>query len=206
MSEPFGAKRERQMNLDRPSKGEVIANVSALLLFAFTFLDWYGQKQDEAGSSLLFYLNLFVHSLNAWEALAVTPIFLMLTVAIATGASRLALLGSDWEPPIPRNAAVAALGAISSLLILYRIIFPPHLENIDGVSFHAVAEPGVFLALAAALGVALGGCLAMREEGISFFDLRALRHQKKGHAHPRERACRPGEPTGQHSDRASLDP
>lgn len=153
------------MDRNRLNLGETIAGVSAVLLFAFTFFDWYGHEQFKSTSNLLSYLNLFTQNLNAWEALDVIPIFLALTIAVATGAARLALLGSPWEPPIPRNAAAAVLGAISSALILYRIVFPPGLEDIDGVRFHAAPQLGIYLALAAAVGIAFGGGLAISQQG-----------------------------------------
>lgn len=156
------------MNLDRPTNGTKIASVSASLLFASMFLNWYGYEQDEPTSNLLSYLNLFArHGANAWETLDVIPIVLAVTIAVATGAARLALLGSDWGPPIPRSAAAAVLGAISFLLILYRIVFPPGLPDISHIPFHATPELGIYLALLPALGIAFGGYWTMREEGTS---------------------------------------
>jgi hypothetical protein len=77
---------------------------------------------------------------------------------------------------------VAVLGIVSVLLILFRIVDPPNFgseENtqLEGVvfQFEGTVQLPMFLALAAAAGIALGGCLAMRGEGISLADLRVRR-------------------------------
>jgi hypothetical protein len=153
------------MDRDRLRFGEKIAGISAILLFAFMFLDWYSFRFIQE-SNLLSYLNLFIDNGNAWRALGVIPFVLEGTIAIALVVVLLALLGSRWEAKIPAGLAVAVLGAVSFLLILYRIIDPPLYEEARGYRFDSTALLGIYLALAAAGGIALGGCWAMREERI----------------------------------------
>jgi hypothetical protein len=161
------------MNLGRLSKGEGIAGLSAILLFVSLFLDWY---RFEQGGNLLVLVELFVMSGSAWETLGAIPFVLALTIAATVGVCLLAVGGSRWDPAVPPSAWVAVLGAISFVLILYRIVIPPGLEEISpGIPFYARPELGIYLALLAALGIAFGGCLAMWEEGGLRLDLRRLR-------------------------------
>jgi hypothetical protein len=161
------------MNLGRLSKGQGIAGISAVLLFVSMFLDWY---RFEQGGNLLVLVELFVMSGSAWETLGAIPFVLALTIAITVGACLLALGSSRWDPVVPPSAWVAVLGAISFVLILYRIVFPPGLEEVSpGIPFYARPELGIYLALLAAMGIALGGCLAMWEEGGLRLDVRRLR-------------------------------
>lgn len=152
------------MDLDRLSTGEKIAGGSAVLLFIFMFFDWF--KVEVSGSSGLFSVSA---GGSAWEALDVIPIILMIAVVVAVGVAVVRLTDAVLEPPISVNAIVAILGAISVLLILYRIIDPPSAGDIPGVDVNPAV--GIFLGLIAAVGIAYGGYRAMQEEGTSFGDL-----------------------------------
>lgn len=167
------------MRIDRLSNGERISAGSAVLLFVFMFFRWYGVGIDER-PNLLFDLRLFEDGGNAWQTLDVTPIVLALVIAVAVGAAVRRLIGRDWEPPVSPGATVCVLGALAACLILMRIVFPPDLGGeVEGFTFEATLKVGIFLALAAACGIAIGGRRAMQEEGVSFADLRPLRHRDK---------------------------
>ena len=75
---------------------------------------------------------------------------------------------SDYEPPVSLNVAVAVLGGLSTLLILFRIVDPPGFGTFGGVSVDATLEFGIFLGLIAAAGIAYGGYRGMQEEGSTF--------------------------------------
>jgi hypothetical protein len=152
------------MDLDRLSTGEKIAGGSAVLLFIFMFFDWF--KVEVSGSSGLFSVSA---GGSAWDALNVIPIILMIAVVVAVGVAVVRLTDAVLEPPISVNAIVAILGAISVLLILYRIIDPPSAGDIPGVDVNPAV--GIFLGLIAAVGITYGGYRAMQEEGTSFGDL-----------------------------------
>jgi hypothetical protein len=149
--------------------GEAIYLVAAILLFVLMFLDWWvvGIGAEPGGLTAV---SLFDRGQNAWQALELIPLFLMLAIVVAVGAALLRLTGSDWKPAIPPGAAVCALGLLAALLILIRIISPPSLapEALSGTSFDTSLELPIFLALAAALGIAYGGWRAMADEGTSF--------------------------------------
>jgi len=149
------------MDLDRMSTGEKIAGVSGVLLFIFMFLDWF----DASASNGLFSVSV---GGSAWDAMDVIPIILMIAVVAAVGVAVIRLADAVFEPSVSVNAVVAILGAISFLLILYRIVNPPD----SGFSEVDISPAfGIFLGLIAAAGIAYGGYRAMREEGTSFGDL-----------------------------------
>jgi hypothetical protein len=157
------------MEADRLSTGEKLAAVSALLLFVFMFFDWFGVEVSgvpgfggEVGGA----------GGSAWDALDVIPIFLMLAIVAAIGVAIIRLTDADLELPISLNAIVAALGGLAVLLILYRIIDQPGGGgDFSGVEVDVTLKVGIFLAFAAAVGIAYGGYRAMQEEGMSFGDV-----------------------------------
>lgn len=152
------------MDLDRLSTGEKIAGGSAVLLFIFMFFDWF--KVDINGGNDLFTVSV---GGSAWDALDVIPIILLIAIVAAIGVAAIRLTDAAVEPPISANAIVAILGAISVLLILYRIIDPPNAGDVPGVDVNPAI--GIFLGLLAAAGITYGGYRAMQEEGTSFGDL-----------------------------------
>jgi hypothetical protein len=105
---------------------------------------------------------------NAWQALEVIPLFLMLAIVVAVGGALLRLSGSEWKPAIPPGATVCVLGGLAALLILIRIISPPGPGEVLEGAFDTTLKLPVFLAFAAALGIAYGGWRAMGQEGTSF--------------------------------------
>lgn len=146
--------------------GEAIYLVAAIFLFAFMFLDWFGTEISGSAGTIKF--GGTGSGGDAWQALEVIPIFLMLAIAVAVGAAILRLSRSEWEPAVPPGAAVCACGLLATVLILIRIVFPPDFGEFGGVTIDATLEVGVFLGLLAALGIAYGGWRAMAEEGTSF--------------------------------------
>jgi hypothetical protein len=172
------------MKLGRLSSGWGISGGAAILLLGFTFLRWYGISVE---TNLLVYLSLFDDGGNAWQTLDVLPIFLVLASTVTVGATLLRLSRLTWESPVPPGGVVCVLGGVAGLLILIRIVFPPGLvDNLEGLesegfTLDVTLHVGIYLALAAACGIAYGGYRAMREEGMSFTDLRA-RRRGQGHA------------------------
>lgn len=148
------------MDVNKLSTGEKIAGASGVLLFIFMFLDWFSVS---VGSGFI-----PVASGNAWDWLDVIPIILLIAVVAAVGVAVVRLTDAVFEPAISMNAVVAVLGAISFLLILYRIISPPD----SGFSEIDVSPAvGIFLSLIAAAGITFGGYRAMQEEGVTFGDI-----------------------------------
>jgi uncharacterized membrane protein YhaH (DUF805 family) len=149
------------MDADRLSTGEKIAGVSAILLFIFTFFDWFKVSASNE------FVSVSVGG-SAWDALDLIPIILLVAIVAAIGVAVVRLTNADFEPSISMNSVVAILGIISVLLILYRIINPPD-SDFSGISVDPAV--GIFLGLIAAAGIAFGGYKAMQEEGASFGEI-----------------------------------
>jgi hypothetical protein len=158
--------RRRSNPLGRLRTGEAIYLVAAILLFVLMFFTWYGVNW-KGGTEELGGIVTAVSGGSAWQTLEVLPLFLMLTIAVAVGAALLRLGNSDWKPAIPPAVAVCVLGSLAAVGILGRIVSPTDLGG-EGVGYSVNLELGVFLALAAALGIAYGGWRAMAAEGTSF--------------------------------------
>lgn len=181
--------------------------MSALALVVFTFFDWYGYEQ---GGNLLARVDLFGLPADAWQSLDVIPWLLVLTalVALATAVQRLA--GWRWDPVVPPSAAVALLGGLSTLLVLFRILSPPDLVEASagpGIPLAETVELGAYLALAAALGIAYGGYRAMGERGTSFAKIADGLSKPRPGARPKPRPGRakrsPAPPSSRRRSRSS---
>lgn len=154
------------MKLDKLSRGELIAAISAVLLFICMFLDWFGAKVSGVAG---FSGSVEGGGGSAWDTLDVIPVFLMLAIVLAVGVAVVRLTDVDLELRISPNALVAAGGAFAVLLILYRMVDPPGF-GVAGLSVDTTLRLGIFLGLVAAGGIAYGGYSAMREEGLTFDD------------------------------------
>ena len=155
------------MDLDRLSTGEKIASVSAIALFVFMFFNWFGVEVSGVGG---FSGTISGDGGNAWQALDFIPFVLLATIVVALGVAALRLTDAAYEPPVSANTVVTVLGAVSVLLILFRIIDPPSFGSVGGISVDATRSIGIFLGLIAAGGIAYGGYSAMQEEGMTFGD------------------------------------
>src|ERR1051325_8531951 len=131
-------------HLDKLSPGEKIAGGSAILLFIFMFFDWFGVEVTGVTG---FSGSVPGAGGSAWDALDFIPIILVVTIIAALAMAGMRLADSTAEPPVPMSTVVAVLGAISVLLILYRIIDPPSFGSFGGGSVDATLDVGIFLAL-----------------------------------------------------------
>jgi len=143
------------MDVNRLNMGEKIAGISGIvLLILMTFIDWF-------------------EGLNAWQAFGLIDFVLLLAVAAAVALAVLAATQSNVDLPIALSTVVTGLGALSVILIIFRIISPPDfgLDEFFGQDAEIGRSIGVFLGLIAAAGIAAGGWLAMQDEGASFGDV-----------------------------------
>jgi hypothetical protein len=156
------------MDVGKLGTGERVAGISAVLLFIFMFFDWFSASVSGVGG-----LSGSAGAGSAWDALDNIPIFLLITIIAALGVVALRLIETDFRPSISLNAIVAILGAISVLLILFRIVDTPGGGSFGGVSVDVSPDFGIFISLIAAAGIAYGGYLGMQAEGTTFGDLTA---------------------------------
>jgi hypothetical protein len=137
--------------------------------------DWFAVKSFSGPNPLLIELRGPEAGQSAWEALDVISVVLLFAIIAALAVAALRSMDAIHGPPVPVNAVVAVLGIVSVLLILFRIVDPPNFGSEGILQFEGTAQLPMFLALLAAVGIVFGGCLAMREEGISLSGLRARR-------------------------------
>ena len=156
------------MDFSRLRQGEIIAGLAGLALIIFMFLPWYslgtGVPQlnipDIPGiDTSAIQLPEVDDTASGWDALTDFDGFLIAAAGIAgialaglAAAGRRVNLGG-----LPRGSVTAALAVLASLLIFWRLFAQP--------SPGADLEIGIFLGLAAAIGVAVGALMALREGG-----------------------------------------
>lgn len=123
--------------------------------------DWFGTENEGA-------LRLFSVGRTAWEGLEYIRIVLAITAMVALVVVALRLAGAAQERLVRANAVVALLGMLSALLILFRIVDPPDFGSIQEVwgtfPIEGTVKFPIFLGLFAALGIALGGWWAHRDD------------------------------------------
>ncbi|MDE3069224.1 MAG: hypothetical protein KGJ43_00660 [Acidobacteriota bacterium] len=144
----------------------LVGGGAAVLLIGMLALPWYGVSSTAPGlPGSGGGLGL---SATGWEAFTSQRWVWALTIVVSLGAAGLAASGRRNELPESTCVIVTALGAASSVFILYRIIHHPA-GGIGGAGFTTVSalKAGIWVGLASALAVAAGGVLWMREEGLS---------------------------------------
>ena len=145
------------MDVNRLSQGEKIAAGSAIALFIVMFFPWFGAP--EAIEELAGAAGVDTGSANAWDALELIRFVLLAAILVAVGAAF--AKASESRVDFPLSTIVTVLGALSTLLLLYRILDPPD---------EASRKIGVFLGVVLAALLTYGGWLAMQEEGTTFGD------------------------------------
>lgn len=145
------------MDVNRLSQGEKIAAGSAIiLLIVMSLFSWFGASgQIEALGAAVGADTSF----NAWQSFDFIDLVLFVTAVVAIGAA--VAKASDNRVDFPLSTIVTVLGALSTLLVLYRTIDPPA---------DASRKIGLFLGLIVAAALTYGGWLAMQEEGSTFQD------------------------------------
>jgi len=141
------------MDSSKPTLGELVAAVSGLLLFASMFLGWYGVEAFPGSSG------------SAWQVFALVDLLLFAAALTAVTLVVLRAANSLPELPVPIAPILLAAGACAVALVLLRLVFPPQFDALLGVDSVTTRKLGVFLALLASVGMALGGYLALNERG-----------------------------------------
>ena len=112
---------------------------------------------------------------TGWEALTVLRWLLVVTIAFAFALVLTQATRRSPAVPVTLSMFVTVFGVISVLALIYRVLInPPAHEQI-----------GAFLGLASAVGIAYGGYLSMREEGVAARDApREIPVVRPGHETP----------------------
>jgi cytochrome bd-type quinol oxidase subunit 2 len=130
----------------RLRRGEMLAGASAVLLAIFLAGGkWYASAGRADGS------------LTGWQAL--TDLRWLLLVAILAAVGLVFTQASRRAPAVPvtMSLIVMLLGIVVVLALIYRVLINPAPHQ----------QAGAYLGLLSALGIAVGGYLSLRQEGIA---------------------------------------
>jgi hypothetical protein len=132
------------MDLRRLRAGEWLAGVSGLVLLVALFLPWYG---DDAGSR------------TGWESLGALDVVLAVVALSALAIPVVTALERVPAVPLAHQSLTTLVGLLAVVLVLIRVLNMP--------DWAAEREWGLWVALAATLGIAGGGLVAMRDERLT---------------------------------------
>jgi hypothetical protein len=141
------------MDTGRLTRGQAVAALGGVVLFASLFLDWYSLDAGGLGG-LLGGIDL---SASGWEAFSWVDLLCALTALVAVGAAVLTATSRTVAIPVGTSVVVSAFGLVSAVVILYRIVNQPGPNDV------IVVEVGAYLGFLAAAAVAVGGWLDMLE-------------------------------------------
>jgi hypothetical protein len=134
------------VNLRKVALVDWAAGACGAALIVLLFVPWYRG-------------GVPVESRSAWEALAVNDVIFLLVGAMAVGFVVLTATHSTNAVPIAAASITALLGILAALLAVIRLIWPPDLG--PGPTDR---QAGVWLGVAAAVGIAVSGWFSMRDE------------------------------------------
>lgn len=159
--QPAGTDVESQESRpQRPPRirvGALVSAVSALCLLVILFaMEWYGVAGVPDPSAVRPAVST---AENGWHGLTITRWVLLATIVAAIGAVVLHASQREHGNKTDTSLVVAALGAISAALLIYRvlIVLPAGTRVID-------QKLGALLGLLCALGIAWGGYESIREQ------------------------------------------
>jgi hypothetical protein len=136
------------MDTGRLSQGQMLAAISGLVLFISLFLNWIGiDVEGVAGGSQ-----------TGWESQNSLDIYLLVVAVVAVVPAILGMTGGGGDLPFATAGNALLLGVIAVILMFFAMFigFPDEFSR----------KFGMWLALIASIGVAVGGYLAAQEEGI----------------------------------------
>jgi hypothetical protein len=160
------------LDISRLRRCDQIIGASAIFFFIFLFFfHWYGYSSNATSIDGVNVGASF--SANGWHTFTNSRWIWLITIIVALVAVAVASGALKFESPVQLSVVVTALGALSTLLILYRIIHHPTASASFG-GFHASVgiKIGIWLGLIAAAALTYGGYLAMQAEGTSLSDVR----------------------------------
>jgi hypothetical protein len=152
-------------DINRLRLGERIAGVCAVLLFIDEFLNWYSASASNVAKKLGVNLPAGVNetaTASAWKAFDWVDLLMLLTIIVVLAWITLAATQRTVAMPVTASTIATALCAITTLVVLYRIINQPGPNDIVDVEY------GAYLGLVLLLAMTYGGFAAMRDEGATF--------------------------------------
>lgn len=148
------------MDLSRLRTGEWVAGISGAALFVVMFLPWFTFPVPGVIANPLEQFAGIDTTVNAWQAFNFIDLVLMLAVIAGVGLAVLAAAQSNVQLPVAASAITAGIGILGAVFVIYRVL--------DPILVGADREIGLYLGLVAVVGIAIGGWMAMQEEGTTF--------------------------------------
>jgi hypothetical protein len=161
------------MNFDinRLRRADQVVGGGAIAFFIFLFFfKWLGFSSNTP-------LGGINASSNGWHSFSNSRWIWLITIIVALGVVFVTATQRQIQSPVSLGAIVAGLGALSTVLILYRIFKHPsggQSGTVAGVhyGYSYGIKIGIWLGLIAAAAVTYGGYLKMLAEGTSLADVR----------------------------------
>ena len=146
------------MDLRRVHAGEWIVGAAGVALLVSLFLPWYGTEASSAARGWTAYapLDASLASFSAWESFAVLDLILALIALAAISVPVVTAVHRVTAVPLAVESLTTLLGIFGLVLVVIRVLNLP--DDLHG------REWGLWVGLAATLGVAGGGLVAMRDE------------------------------------------
>jgi hypothetical protein len=157
------------VDVNRLSRGEQIAGAAAVLLFIDMFLHWYSANVSDSISRLAARAGVST-SVSAWEAFSYTDLLLLVTILVALAMVGMRAMGTRVNLPVSLPLVAAVLGALMTLLVLYRILNQPGPNDFINVEYGAFIGLILIAALTYGSIEAGGGVDTMRAEAESLQD------------------------------------
>jgi heme A synthase len=132
------------MDLRRLRAGEWVAGISGLVLLVSLFLAWYS---DDAGTR------------TGWQSLGALDVVLALVALSALAIPVVTAFHRVPALPLAHQSLTALVGVLAVVLVLIRVLNMP--------DWATGREWGLWVALAATVGVTAGGLRAMRDERLT---------------------------------------
>ena len=132
------------------TRGNVIAALSGAVLLLVMFMSWF---ETGGGSTSAVIVGLDT-TVNAWQAFQFIDVICFLAALAAIAAAVISGGGNSARAPFPPEVLAFGLGALSTLLVFYRVLNPV---------LDAGRKLGLFLGFLASAGIAAGSWMAMQE-------------------------------------------
>jgi uncharacterized membrane protein YfcA len=146
------------MNQSTTVTGYTVAGVSGVaLILVMLLFAWFGLPRDGG-------IDAF-KSFHDWALF-----FLIFTAFAGMALALIGAAGTRVDLPVTLSAITTALGVIAFVILLIYLISPPSYSVTGFVSVSLDRKVGIWLGLIATAGVALGGYMAMQEEGTAAVD------------------------------------
>ncbi len=155
------------MDISALRSGKLLAAAGGAALLVLTFFDWYGIKglggvQEKVGREAAERLGIKIPEIDlgisAWDAFDVLDLLLALTALVVIGLAVSGVMRLSVKLPVQAGVLTMALGALSVLGIVYRILNQPGDNDVIEVRI------GAWLGLVAAATIVFGGIRALGQE------------------------------------------